>query len=314
MKRSTCASGSGYVPSYSTGFWVAKTMNGRRELVRVHVDGDVALLHALEQARLRLGRRAVDLVHEHDVGEDRPRPELEARLALVVDVGADDVGRQQVGRALHARELAVERARERARERGLADARIVLDEDVALGEEGDDDVAQHVVADLDGAADVVLDPPREADCGVDLRLVDGLGQGLSRLHRLSQTFRVVDERRLKTVSRMADATSAFVARGTWRSVSPVTIVTSLSPASKPMPGDGDVVDHDGVELLARELVAAVGDGARRPPRRRSRRSPARSGGARGEAGEHVVGALERERQLGAGVVLLDLAGVRAAGR
>ena len=29
MKRSTCASGSGYVPSYSTGFCVAKTRNGR---------------------------------------------------------------------------------------------------------------------------------------------------------------------------------------------------------------------------------------------------------------------------------------------
>ena len=28
MNRSTCASGSGYVPSYSTGFCVAKTMNG----------------------------------------------------------------------------------------------------------------------------------------------------------------------------------------------------------------------------------------------------------------------------------------------
>ena len=44
-----------------------------RELVRVHVDGDVALLHALEQAGLRLRRRAVDLVDEHDVGEDRAR-------------------------------------------------------------------------------------------------------------------------------------------------------------------------------------------------------------------------------------------------
>ena len=70
-----------------------------------------------------------------------PGPELEARLALVVDVGADDVGGQQVGGALHARELAVDRARQRARERGLADARVVLDEDVALGEQGDDDVA-----------------------------------------------------------------------------------------------------------------------------------------------------------------------------
>ena len=29
MKRSTCASGSGYVPSDSIGFWVAITRNGR---------------------------------------------------------------------------------------------------------------------------------------------------------------------------------------------------------------------------------------------------------------------------------------------
>ncbi len=29
MKRSSCASGSGYVPSYSIGFCVAITMNGR---------------------------------------------------------------------------------------------------------------------------------------------------------------------------------------------------------------------------------------------------------------------------------------------
>ena len=49
-----------------------------RELVSVQVDGDRALLHALEQPRLRLGRRAVDLVDEHDVGEDRAGPELEA--------------------------------------------------------------------------------------------------------------------------------------------------------------------------------------------------------------------------------------------
>ena len=87
------------------------------ELVRVHVDRDAALLHALEQARLRLGRGAVDLVDEHDVGEDRARAELEAVLALVEDVGADDVGGQQVGRALDARELEV---RSSARARGPA--------------------------------------------------------------------------------------------------------------------------------------------------------------------------------------------------
>ena len=118
------------------------------------VDRDVALLHALEQARLGLRRAAVDLVDEDDVGEHRPRVELEAALALVEDVGADDVGRQQVGRALDARVLGVDRARERARERRLADARVVLDQHVALGEQRDENVADDTVADLDRPLDV----------------------------------------------------------------------------------------------------------------------------------------------------------------
>ena len=160
------------MPSYSTGFCVAKTMNGVASSCECDVDRDVALLHALEQAGLRLRRGAVDLVDEHDVREDRAGPELEALLALVVDVGADDVGREQVRGALDARELAVERARERARQRRLADARIVLDEDVALRQQRHDDVPQHVVAHLDGAADVVLDAPREADGGFHLVLGD----------------------------------------------------------------------------------------------------------------------------------------------
>ena len=41
------------------------------DVVRGPVDGDVALLHHLEQCRLGLRRRPVDLVGEHDGGEDR---------------------------------------------------------------------------------------------------------------------------------------------------------------------------------------------------------------------------------------------------
>ena len=149
-----------------------------REFVRGGVHGDVALLHALEQAGLRLRRGAVDLVHEHDVGEDRARAELEARLALVVDLRADDVGGQQVGRALHARELAVDRARERARQSGLADAGIVLDEDVALGEHRHRELLEHLVAHLDGAPYVLRDPARDGYRSVDLSLREPLGGGL----------------------------------------------------------------------------------------------------------------------------------------
>ena len=132
-----------------------------RQLVRVLVDGHVALLHALEQARLRLRRGAVDLVDEHDVREHRPGPELEAVLALVVDVRADHVRRQQVGGALDARVLGVERARQRASEGGLADARVVLDQHVALGEERHEHVADDLLGRLDRARDVVAQPGAE---------------------------------------------------------------------------------------------------------------------------------------------------------
>ena len=41
------------------------------------VDGHLALLHRLEQRRLGLGRRAVDLVGEQEVGEHRPLAQRE---------------------------------------------------------------------------------------------------------------------------------------------------------------------------------------------------------------------------------------------
>ena len=71
--RSSWLSGSRYVPSWSTGFCVAMTMNGGGSGVRRAVDGDLALLHRLEQRRLGLRRGPVDLVGEHDVGEQRAR-------------------------------------------------------------------------------------------------------------------------------------------------------------------------------------------------------------------------------------------------
>ena len=45
--------------------------------MRLAGDGDRPLLHGLEQGRLRLGRGPVDLVGQHEVGEDRPALELE---------------------------------------------------------------------------------------------------------------------------------------------------------------------------------------------------------------------------------------------
>ena len=53
------------------------------QLPRDAVDRDLALRHRLEQRRLRLRHRAVDLVDEDDVREDRAGPELEVPGLLV---------------------------------------------------------------------------------------------------------------------------------------------------------------------------------------------------------------------------------------
>ena len=153
---------------------------------------------------------------------------------------------------------AVDRARQRARERGLADARVVLDEDVALGEQRDDDVLEHLVADLDRAADVVRDALRDGDRGLDLggrRRALGFGF-LDGLHSAAAPLRSVDERRLKTASRIAPRRRSFAARGTCCSPSAVTIAPRCRARRSRCPASRDVVDDDGVEALARRACRA----------------------------------------------------------
>ena len=104
-------------------------------------------------------------------------------------------------------------------------------------------------------------------------------------------------RRAATASRIARATSAFDARGTWRSPAAVTIVTSLSDASKPMSAPRDVVDHDRVEALARELVAPVGHGAVAVLGGEADERSARRGAMAARPDEDVRRALERDDEL-----------------
>ena len=100
------------------------------------LDGDLGLGHRLQQGRLGARRGAVDLVRQHHVGEDRPGQELESGVALVEDAGAGDVGRQQVGGALDAPELAADGRGQGSGEHGLAGAGQVLEEHVAAAHQG----------------------------------------------------------------------------------------------------------------------------------------------------------------------------------
>ena len=155
-----------------------------RQAVGVGVDGDLALLHRLEQRRLGLRRGAVDLVGEHDVGEHPAGPELELVGGAVPDRHAGDVGRQEVGGELDALAGAADRAGDRLGQRGLADARDVLDEEVPLGQHAHEGEVDGVALALDHSFDIGeqrLEQPAER------RFAARRGSGLNHAGNLQGT-------------------------------------------------------------------------------------------------------------------------------
>jgi hypothetical protein len=136
--------------------------------VRRPLDRHLPFLHRLEQRRLRLRRGAVDLVGEEKVGEDRPRPELEVGLALVVDRRAGHVGRHQVRGELDTGEADARHLREGARDHRLRQAWEVLDQHVAVGQHPQQHELERVALADDRALDLVQDRVRAAVDDVDV--------------------------------------------------------------------------------------------------------------------------------------------------
>ena len=78
-----------------------------RKFISIGGDGHLTLLHGFEQCTLHLGWSTVDLICQNEVGEDRTFLCLELTIFLRVNHGTDDIGRQQVGCELDARELRI---------------------------------------------------------------------------------------------------------------------------------------------------------------------------------------------------------------
>src|SRR4026209_1630284 len=133
MNRSTWASGSAYVPSVSIAFWVARTRNGSgtrwvsRPIVTCRscmtsssalcTFAGARLISSASRRFVKTGPsavvnplvfwllvRAVGRGGEEGVREDRAERGRELARLLVVDAGADEVGRHEVGRELDAPE------------------------------------------------------------------------------------------------------------------------------------------------------------------------------------------------------------------
>ena len=71
-------------------------------------DRDLPLLHHLQKRRLHFRRGAVDLISQQDVGEDGSFVDAEGTLFGIVDIGAEKIGRQQIGGKLDPLTFAVD--------------------------------------------------------------------------------------------------------------------------------------------------------------------------------------------------------------
>src|SRR2546425_8641584 len=129
-------------------FFFFQAEDGIRDKLVTGVQTCALPIYSLEERRLRLRRRTVDLVGQQDVREDRPMLELEMLPAVRVlddDVGPDDVRRHQVGRELDAGEGELEPFGKGLDEERLAQARHALEKDVAARKHTDQDMRDHIV-------------------------------------------------------------------------------------------------------------------------------------------------------------------------
>jgi hypothetical protein len=100
---------------------------------------------ASNSADCTLGGGAVHLVDEDQRVEQGAGQELEGARILAPDGGAGEVGRHQVGRALHAGEGAVEPVRQTLDRAGLGETRSALDQQMAAGQKPDQQALDQLV-------------------------------------------------------------------------------------------------------------------------------------------------------------------------
>jgi hypothetical protein len=130
--------------------------------VSVPIHRHLALLHGLEQARLRLRRRPVELVDEYHVCKYRSRPELEAAYLWPPDGRSHHVGREEINGGLYTRDLAVQAGRDRPGQLCLPNSGVVLDEQVTVRQQRGKHRVEHLGRHVYGGAQVGAQPVGEA--------------------------------------------------------------------------------------------------------------------------------------------------------
>ncbi len=116
-----------------------------RQRMRGAVHGHLQFFHGFEQRGLRARRHAVDLIDQQQVGENRPAMDAERSGGRLENISAQDVGGNQVRRALHALELQAENMRERFDRQSLGQARHALDQRMAARQDHEQQLVERFV-------------------------------------------------------------------------------------------------------------------------------------------------------------------------
>ena len=106
-------------------------------------DGDLVLLHRLQQRSLHLRRRAVDLVRQNDLREQRALLDVKLLGLLIEDHGPDQVGGQEIGGELDPGKRGVDDLGQGAHGEGLGQPGNALQQDVSPGQQSHEEPLDH---------------------------------------------------------------------------------------------------------------------------------------------------------------------------
>ena len=120
-----------------------------RQTVLVPARGHLPFLHGLQERSLGLRGSSVDLVGEHEVGEERPRHEPQfprpGGPVLVQDLGAGNIAGHEVGRELDPAEFQGQGLCQRVDHERLGQPGHPFQNAVAACEDGDQELVNHFV-------------------------------------------------------------------------------------------------------------------------------------------------------------------------
>ena len=129
-----------------------------RQAVGFPADGDLPLGHGFEQRRLHLGRCPVHFISQDQVVKQRAALELKGSVLRPIDLGAGQVGGQQVGRELHAVKVGVDAVTQHLDGAGLGQPRRTFHQQMSICQQGQQQPVHQLVLADDMAGDERLEP------------------------------------------------------------------------------------------------------------------------------------------------------------